>query len=201
MGGRRLAVAVLSVPLLAGALSVRPAEAQSDGFRIRGHLGGGQVEALLDRDDLDRTGVGLVGGVGVDWPLSDRFRLGLELERHRLFEGAPATGEPSVGLDGILGTTLLLATVQLRLGPVHVRPGLGLSRHSFATGVESGGEIVFAGASGEVGTAAGVALGAEIGRAGPFTFLTEGLARWTDGEDSTSGRRSLALTVGAAFRP
>lgn len=177
------------------------ADDPGDGFRLRAHLGAGHVAALVERDDVDAGEVGLVGGLGADWPLSERVRLGVGFERHRLFEGAPDAGRPSEPLHGVLGTSVLLAELEWRSGRFHLRPGVGFSYHRFGSEREEEGRLVFHDVSGEAGVAGGLAAGAEVGRSGPFTFLIEALARWTDGEDSTAGRRLLAVTAGVAVRP
>lgn len=174
------------------------------GFRLRASLGADHVAALVEgRDDLDTSEVGLVGGLGMSWSLSERVHLGLGLEQHRLFEGSPEEGQPAPKpLYGVLGTSVLFAELEWRFGRFYLRPGAGFSYHSFGgerVGTDS--RLVFGGVSGELGPAGGLAAGGQLGRSGPFTFRAEALLRWTGGEDSSSTRRLLAVTMGAALRP
>ncbi len=95
-----------------------------------------------------------------------------------------------------LQTEWVLASLQVgNPATFYVRPGVGVARHAFDTLTPTSGDTYVAGTSFETGLAAGVAAGRQVRLIPGFPLNVEGIAVWTQGEDSTRPRWSTGLQV------
>lgn len=196
----RLVVAAVVVGLCAA--HAPRAHAQRDGLVVAVGLGAGVVSKLAAGQGSE-PGTALYLRVGES--LARAVALQLELERHRLTDGEPRVSD--VSPDGtrlrdpeVFRTTYLMASIRFASpAGFYLRPGVGLGVHAFEAYEVNQAAVVNARTSTEVGRAVGVAVGYEWQGWGRLAPAVEAVARWSDGEDSTAGRRVVGVNVMAGW--
>ncbi|HEX8906240.1 MAG TPA: hypothetical protein VF771_15430 [Longimicrobiaceae bacterium] len=199
----RAAVAALAVTA-AAALAGR---AQAQAFNPRGpFVGVGVGLGSINAPDVGQHRVGPVLHGRVGWGFSRSFAGMLEVGVHGLGDQQPRTSDISV-INDVGGTQVnrrpvvlntVSALVSLQIGDpekVYLRPGIGVSRHAFATYLVDQTAVRTAEISHEAGPAAGLALGRVFNVSQRFPMAVEGLVLWSHGEDSAGSRWAAGVQV------
>ncbi|HEX6745837.1 MAG TPA: hypothetical protein VF092_00880 [Longimicrobium sp.] len=112
-------------------------------------------------------------------------------------QSIPDIGPPVPAPRAIkLQTEWVMASLQVGdPATFYVRPGVGVARHAYDKLTPVGNDQMVAGTGFETGLAAGVAAGRQVRLIPGFPLNVEGIAVWTQGEDSTRPRWSTGLQV------
>ena len=189
---------------LAAALAVpSAARAQEDGWFVGAGAGASVIDRGYDAPDVTRPHVRLMAGKR----LSRYVSVALEGTAYGLFDEEPRVSDfPPGSTDPlrspvVVGTQTLFAAVQVEVAPdFYLRPGVGLSRHSYAAYFFGPGDQV---QDAWVGHEAGPAAGLTVGYAFPLganaSLALEGVGVWSHGQDSAASRWVYGVQIAPTF--
>lgn len=204
---------VTTTAVLAACLTLAAARTHAQqGLPARGlFVGAGVgVGTIQDPDaGLHRFGPSLYGLLG--WAFGERTAAMVEVGVHGFGDeraedfsdhlaaplpgGIPPDDPVRVDAPRVLHTVSLLASVQVAVSDaVYLRPGLGVSRHSFATFVATPAGWMGA-VSHEVGPAAEITVGHLAGAGQRLPVAMEGFALLSHGEDSSGSRWAVGFRI------
>lgn len=196
----KIALVLVSAAVLAASPEVAEAQAFVGVGGNVSMIGQRETDTGATRPGLNgRVGFGVGRGVAVVLEAS-LYGLGDDVPQPDDYQGGELIHRPEV-----LRTDAVLASVQLSLGGgLYVRPGVGLGRHAFASYLVTGSgpeeHAYDAEVSHEAGLAAGLAVGTTLQASPRLSVALEAVALFSQGEDSSAGRRVFGLQIVPLFR-